>query len=188
MVWKVLPISSAGLSRSALKNCDFDCALDRESPKPGEISLNNFLKKNALRRDAEGFAKTYVILSNEGDLRVIGYCSLSSYLVEPSNIPNSSINLPPHPIPCILLGRWAVDSSMQGRGVGRVLLRHAFEVAIEFSEKVAAYAIVAEPIDEKVRLKYLDYGFLPLEDTLNVYIEIAFLRQAREASQKTTQA
>jgi GNAT superfamily N-acetyltransferase len=71
--------------------------------------------------------------------------------------------LPHYPsVPAVLLGRLAVDQTMQGHGLGRYLLADAPLRAVRGG--IMAYGFVVDPIDEASRHFYEREGFLPLHD------------------------
>ena len=64
----------------------------------------------------------------------------------------------------MLLGRLAVDKSFQGLGIGKSLLRHAFESAVEVSNKTGIYAIYTQAKDEDAKKYYQKRGFIEFQD------------------------
>jgi GNAT superfamily N-acetyltransferase len=58
-----------------------------------------------------------------------------------------------------LLGRIAVDSRHQGKGLGAAMLKHFMTKAVEVSEKVGVRLILVHAKDEQVKDFYLHHGF-----------------------------
>lgn len=71
--------------------------------------------------------------------------------------------MPKYPlIPCVLLGRLAVDERFTGQGLGRVLLVDAIQ-RVSRSD-IAAFAVMVEAKDESAKLFYEKMGFQALID------------------------
>jgi GNAT superfamily N-acetyltransferase len=89
--------------------------------------------------------------------------------------------MPRHPIPAILLARLAVDSSVQGHGVGAWLLRDAMLRALSAAEEVGIRVLLVHAIDERAASFYARYGFEPSpSDPLNFQMLIKDIRRAVE--------
>lgn len=138
---------------------DFDC---------GKAELNAYLLQRAAYNQIEGYARTYVIADAMNC--VAGYYSVCSSMIGRENVPRQiGGHGAPGNIPILLLARLAVNRSAQGRGLGELLLRHAFETALLSAERVGSRAILVHAKDDDAQRFYLHYGFLPargLERTL----------------------
>lgn len=81
--------------------------------------------------------------------------------------------LPRYPVPCFLMGRFAVASSHQSVGIGKVLMGRAVARCLEAKKQVAAYALLVDAKDESAKAFYLHYGFMPCrEDGLRLYLPL----------------
>ena len=67
----------------------------------------------------------------------------------------------PDPVPVILLGRLAIDSTAQGQGLGHQLLAHAMRTTAGVAAIVGARALVVEAINDAAVSFYLHEGFRP---------------------------
>jgi len=72
----------------------------------GEPSLNAWLKKRALKKQATGASRCFVVCSGTD---VIGYYSLSAGAICHEAAPKAMRRNMPDPLPILLLGRLAVD-------------------------------------------------------------------------------
>ena len=89
----------------------------------GQPALDHWLKTRALANQEKGFTVVMVV-HDEG--RVVGYYGLAPTAVVAAAMPRSiRTGQPPNPVPCLLLGQLATDSSHTGRGIGTGLLKHA---------------------------------------------------------------
>lgn len=125
----------------------FDC---------GKAPLNDFLVKYALQNQASGGARTYVTARAS---RVIGYYSLAPASVAPEDAPGRVINgQERYPVPVILMARFAVDQSEQGKGLGKALLRDALRRASEGAEAIGGRAFLVHAKDEEARVYTQKFG------------------------------
>lgn len=67
----------------------------------------------------------------------------------------------PEPIPVLVLGRLAVDLSMQGQKIGGGMLRDALNRAMRVSEHAGVRALVVHCLHERAKGFYEHYGFQP---------------------------
>ncbi|NEQ37307.1 MAG: GNAT family N-acetyltransferase [Okeania sp. SIO3I5] len=65
-------------------------------------------------------------------------------------------------VPAMRIGKLAVDKTMQGRGLGKVLLMECFKKAVLLSSEVGIFAIAVDAFDEEAKAFYLKYGLIPL--------------------------
>ena len=93
----------------------FDC---------GNEALNVWLKRYAWTNVQNDSARVYVLHRRDGI--VLGYHALTAGSVQREEAPQRvSKGLAAHPIGVAVLGRLAVDSSQQGKGLGVTLLQDA---------------------------------------------------------------
>jgi predicted GNAT family N-acyltransferase len=172
-VWQIQPIHSKH------DVSGFDC---------GKLPLTGWLKKHALANDQNDISKTHVALLPDSNA-VWGYYALSSVGVIPAEIPDSKKERIPQgegfQVPCILLGRLAIDTRQQKKGLGATLLAHALQRALESSRSVAAYAVVVDAIDEEAKAFYLKYGFIEMtDDKLHLMMHMRKVRETFAEAQK----
>jgi GNAT superfamily N-acetyltransferase len=106
----------------------------------GTESLNRWLERRARQAQSAGSARTYVV-HDEKQGRVVGYHALAAASVTTDQAsPRAAKAMPRHPIPAILLARLAVDSSVQGHGLGAWLLRDAMLRALNAADDVGIAA------------------------------------------------
>ena len=122
-------------------------------------TLDVWLKERALA--SEGLsARTYVICRSEWPLRVVGYYAVSTAMEERQALLNAKLRRGmPHQVPLLLIGRLALDRSVQGRGLGADLLSDAVRRCCAAAEIVGARAIIAHAIDDEALNFYAHHGF-----------------------------
>jgi GNAT superfamily N-acetyltransferase len=150
----------------------FDC---------GTESLNRWLERHARQAQGAGSARTYVVHDDEQG-RVVGYHALAAASVATDQATSRAAKgIPRHPIPAILLARLAVDSSVQGHGLGAWLLRDAILRALSASDEIGIRVLLLHAIDESAASFYARHGFEPSPtDPLNLQMLVKDIRVAVE--------
>lgn len=124
----------------------------------GEPALDEWLKRRALPNEESGASRTYVVCLEN---RVVGFYALAVGAVAHSGAPERIRRNMPDPVPVMVLGRLAVDESMQGRDIGRGLLRDAILRTIQAAEIAGIRAILVHAISERAKQFYVRAGFTP---------------------------
>lgn len=144
---------------------DFDC---------GEPSLNDFLKRFARQNNERGLSRTYVAALPDKP-KIYGYYSLSSGVIQFDTLPEK---LPRYPIPVVYLGRLAVNRSVKGQGLGKILLLDALKRTMHISEQLGIYAVEVYALHDAARSFYLKYGFASLlDDQRHLYLTTKAIRK-----------
>lgn len=132
---------------------NFDC---------GYPQLNQFLQKYASQNYQKNYCLTFVATPPKSNI-IVGYCSVSASSIEFVNLPESiKKGLPKYPAPVMLIGQLAVDKTVQGQGLGKVLLIHALKRAVKISSELGIFAVRVDAIGEDSKNFYLKYSFVPL--------------------------
>lgn len=135
---------------------------DRKAFDCGEPSLNDWLGRMALQQQRKNYARTRVAIDTTIPRRILGYSALLVHEIDTRNFP-SDRSLPQR-LPCVLLGRLAVDRSAQGMKIGHVLLMDAIERTRTTIVAAAGVGLVAEALNERAAEFYRRYGFEPFRD------------------------
>ena len=86
--------------------------------------------------------------------------------------------MPHYPIPAVLLGRLAVDRSVQGKGLGEFLLVDALKRVAAASQTIGVHAVLVDALHEAAAAFYAAYGFVPLVDRpLTLFLPLATVRR-----------
>ncbi|MCR2052132.1 GNAT family N-acetyltransferase [Actinomyces bowdenii] len=134
----------------------------------GQDSLDLWIAQHAWACQQRRTAATQVLVSAQPTSerpeagRVLGYYSLASTSIHTEGLPRRLSRGQPALLPAFLLARLALDRSLQGQGLGSVLLSHAVRAADHASRIVAARLLVVDAIDEHAASFYRHYGFTPL--------------------------
>lgn len=149
----------------------FDC---------GKTPLNDFLIKYALQNQGSGGARTYVLTRGN---RVIGYYSLAPASIAPEDAPARVMKgQGRYPVPVILMARFALDMTEQGKGYGKILFRDALRRALAGSEAIGGRAFLVHAKDEDARAFYARFG-MEASPTNPLHLLLLFkdIRQSLEA-------
>jgi GNAT superfamily N-acetyltransferase len=143
----------------------FDKRHDREGFSCGIEPLDKYLKEQAGQDARRRVAAPFVLKGTA----VVGYYTLSALSIDVGTWPEDVAHrLPRYPVvPATLLGRFAVDTRLQGRGMGEYLLLDALRRALEASREVASIAVVVDAKDAAALAFYRHFGFIPLGDQPN---------------------
>jgi GNAT superfamily N-acetyltransferase len=125
----------------------FDC---------GVHALDEWLKRRALVNQMSGASRTYVISREQV---VVGYYALAAGGVAHAEAPGRMRRNMPDPIPMMVLGRLAIDRSIQAQGLGHGLLKDAVLRVVQAAHIVGVRGVLVDAIDETARAFYEKYGF-----------------------------
>ena len=145
---------TAPTSIGAVDNSDnFDCGIP---------SLDQWLRQQALKNEASGASRTFVVC-NENE--IVGDYALATGSVIRQQAPGKIKRKMPEPIPVMVLGRLAVDRKWQGAGLGRGLLRDALLRTFNVSKQVGVRALLVHALSDEAKKFYLCHGFMqsPIE-------------------------
>jgi GNAT superfamily N-acetyltransferase len=131
---------------------------DLSSFHSGTPVLDDWLRRRALPNQASGAARTYVIRAGR---RVIGYYALAAGAIAQVETTGPTRRNMPDPVPVMVLGRLAIDSRYQGRGLGRALLRDAVLRTMQVADIAGMRALLVHAISEDARRFYERCGFQP---------------------------
>ena len=123
----------------------------------GEPSLDEWLKKRAIKNQASGASRCFVLCN---DKKVIGYYSLSAGAISHETAPKSMRRNMPDPLPVLLLGRLAIDKNYHNKGLGSALLRDAMIRAVSVSGDAGVFAILVHVLSEQAKRFYISRGFI----------------------------
>jgi GNAT superfamily N-acetyltransferase len=122
----------------------------------GETTLDVWLKNRALKNEFTGASRTYVLTD---DARIIGYYALAVGSVSQSFVHGSIKRNMPDPVPVMLLGRLAVDMCVQGKGIGKALVRDAILRTLQAAEIAGIRALLVNAVNRRAADFYQACGF-----------------------------
>jgi len=137
---------------------------DRQGFDCGRPKLNDWLRKVARQHQDKGLSKTFVAIRGEAPERICGYYALTLAELETQYLPEAWRKKLPRRIPGVRLGRLAVDSRYQGKGLGELLLVDALTRAQRIYTEAGGIGLFVDAIDEQAAGYYRRFGFAPSPD------------------------
>jgi ribosomal protein S18 acetylase RimI-like enzyme len=154
---------------------------DREGFDCGSEALNAYLQKQARKEMERRSAATYVLVDKANPKEIVGYYSLSSASVLLDSIPaEMAKQLGRHPsVPTTLMGRLAISTKYQGKGVGSDLLWDALKRSEQTSRDIGSVAVIVDAKDERAAGFYEKVGFRRFTDPpLRLYLMMSTIAEA----------
>jgi len=135
---------------------------DRSGFSCGEPALDRFFQHYAGPNQFKlKLAVTYVAVV---DARILGFATVAVGSLEHRELPSPRLRkrMPAYPLPILRLARLGEDRSAQGSGVGRLLLRHVFELAVGQRDTLGCVGVVTDAKPDAVTY-HEKLGFVSLE-------------------------
>jgi GNAT superfamily N-acetyltransferase len=146
---------------------------DRAGFASGSDALDRYFREQVTQDIRRRLARCFVAV--EKDAEIAGYYTICATSVAPETLPPSRMKKLPRysSIPAVLLGRLAISSKHQGKGLGAALVVDACERAAR--SELAAYAMLVDAIDESAARFYEHLGFERLSDPHRLFRPLAGL-------------
>ncbi|MFZ9936808.1 MAG: GNAT family N-acetyltransferase [Luteolibacter sp.] len=139
---------------------------DRKGFRCGKDSLERYLRETARGHLTKGVSITRVLVERNArkPKPVLGYFTLTSTVASAANWPGAAKGLPSMPVPMVLLGRIAVAEDWQARGIARLLLAAARQIAAASMRGAGGIGMAVDPADEGLVAFYAKHGFRRVDD------------------------
>jgi GNAT superfamily N-acetyltransferase len=144
----------------------------------GASELDTWFREQAAGAEARRVARTFVWVESQRPDQVRGYYTLTGHRLVRSALPASVGHGSPAEIPAVLLARLALDVSLQGTGMGGVLLADALMRIVTATRTVAARFVVVDDRDEVVAAFYEHYGFRRIPDSMRLVQKVSDIASA----------
>lgn len=152
----------------------FDC---------GSAALNAYLRHHALNNQKAMLSRTYAA---SAESVVVGYYTLAIATAAHSEPPPKLVRgMPPYPIPAILMGRFGVDLTWQGKGLGLSLFTDALRRTWSLMQggPVTARLFIVDAKDEAAKAFYTHFDMVPSPvDPMRLFLSYKALRSLFEGS------
>ncbi|MBV8549537.1 MAG: GNAT family N-acetyltransferase [Alphaproteobacteria bacterium] len=123
----------------------------------GEASLDEWLKRRALKNQQAGASRCCVVCTGKN---IVGYYTLSAAGIAREAAPKHLQRNMPDPLPVMLLGRLAIDQKYHNMGIGKALLRDAMMRSVTVATEAGVFAILVHALSEQAKRFYLSRGFV----------------------------
>lgn len=141
----------------------FDSNIDAETFYCGQPRLDEYIRRYASQDVRRNVARVFLATPETDSGRLAGFFTLSAGSISCTDLPESlAKKLPRYPVPVALVGRLAVDTHFQGKGLGSILLSDACQKVARASATLAVAGIVADAKNDAAATFYRHYGFLNL--------------------------
>lgn len=138
----------------------------------GKEMLDNYIQNQASQDIKRKLSACFVLNDVESNL-LKGYYTLSNSSIPQSMIPTAFQKKLPksyHSIPTTLLGRLAIDTRFQAKGIGKLLLIDALKRSYEIAKSIGSFAVIVDPLDEDAVQFYDKYGFITLPESGKMFL------------------
>jgi len=140
-----------------------DGAVDAATFHCGQAALDEYIRRYASQDVRRNLARVFVASPAGDRRRLAGYFTLSAGSVRCSDLPAAlARKLPRYPVPVALIGRLAVDSDFQRKGLGAILFADACRKVVQASAVLAVAGIVVDAKDVSAARFYAHFGFVPM--------------------------
>lgn len=145
----------------------------------GNAIIDRFCTEQA-QKDHDRYKVRVRVACDEGCIRVQGFYSLCvSTLAEKTIFGLNKFGK--RPIPAVYLAMIGVTEERAGKGLGKVLMRDAFQRTLVVADNAGAYCLWLDAVDEEKAEFYAKLGFERIEpNQLRMYIPIETIRDAVE--------
>ena len=122
----------------------------------GDADLDDWLRRHAHTARGQG-TRTYVVVDDAGV--VVGYFAIAPHLLARDDASVRLARGAPDRIPAILLAKLALDSSLQGRGLGSELLVVALGVIVAAAKRAGGRIVLVDATSDDAREFYERHDF-----------------------------
>lgn len=130
---------------------------DSSNFNSGEPDIDSWLRDSALRASSRDYSRTYIW--HCGDNHVVAFFSLSAYAITLDELSKKQARGEQKVIPALLLGKFALDESIQGQGFSQILIVDAMTEAVKASRIAAARYLVVDALTPDLVGLYEKFGF-----------------------------
>jgi ribosomal protein S18 acetylase RimI-like enzyme len=160
---------------------------DRAAFSCGNDQLDNFLKLTAKKHQKDDVSRVFVAV-RPGSKLVLGYYSVNSHSITMDQIPESLAKRAPRGrrLPAAYISMFGVDKSVQGKGIGKLLLADCLKRIVRVSDEIGTCAAILDVLDdsnaeaiEKRSRFYQSFGFVSFpSQPLRMFVAVTTLRNA----------
>jgi len=142
----------------------------------GEDETDMWLRRNALRAQQQGSARTHVLVRSN-QTQVLGYYAIAPHNTYRENLSSAAaggLNV----IPGYLIAQLAVDRSIQSCGMGAELLHDALRTIVAASDMAGGRLVIVDALNGQALRFYEHFGFTRIGETSRLYAKISRIRNS----------
>lgn len=140
---------------------EFTASFNRKAFSCGNQELDEYLRTFASQDIKRRIARVFVAYIS-GSSDIIGYYTISAASYNKESLPKEMAKkLPYYPVPAVIIGRFAIERTWQGKGLGEYMLMDAMDRILRASQVLAINIVTVDAKDERAKSFYMRYGFIP---------------------------
>jgi len=140
-----------------------DASVSTANFQCGREHMDDYIRRYASQDERRNVARVFVATPENNPQQLAGFFTLSAGSVSCSSLPASlARKLPRYPVPVALIGRLAVHTKFQGKGLGSIMLADACQKVSQASTVLAVAGIIVDAKDDAATSFYVHFGFIPL--------------------------
>jgi len=141
----------------------FGNTVDTAAFSCGQPALDEYILRYASQDVRRNVARVFMATPEHDPKQLAGFFTLSAGSVSCADLPASlAKTLPRYPVPVALIGRLAVATDCQGKGLGSILLADVCQKITKASATLAVVGIVVDAKNLTAASFYRHFGFTPL--------------------------
>lgn len=152
------------------------------SPSDTDRDLDNFIRHDARRHDADRIAVTYVLTRKDHPEEPLGFATLQNdaIVIDRENPLPEVMEYPYPAFPAVKIGRLGISLDMQGFGLGSILLQLLKRLMCEANRTGCRFITVDARRDKKNKVDTTTFyekngfAFLPCRERTSRYIPMYF--------------
>lgn len=117
--------------------------IDRSKFDCEDSEINQYVREEALNFEESDYARNFLMIEQETS-KLAGLYTLSNSIIPFAELPAEyAQDIPPFPVPSILIGQFAIDKSFQGQKLSYLLLARAYEnIIFHYKQDLIAFRAV----------------------------------------------
>lgn len=123
----------------------------------GEPEIDLWLRNHASTASLRGYGRTYVW--HLGNDVVVAFYTLTAHSFSRDELPKKLARGEQLIVPALLLGKFALDVSLHGQGLSRILIADAVTEAEKASQIAAARYLIVDALTTEMMELYEKFGF-----------------------------
>lgn len=135
----------------------------------GNTMMNSYFHRYAKKNHKNHMSPCIVMCPEGNKEEIYGYITLSNATIEKGDPPFPPLSkFPNYPLPVTLIGRLAISTNHQKKGLGTHLMMHAFFTAARSVRElnIGSIGMITDAIDKNAEKFYerFDFKTIPLQD------------------------
>lgn len=145
----------------------------------GEESLDGYLRNEAQKAQASGWARTHVWVADDDPKSVVGYYTLVPTVIMKGRLPAKMSEKGTKNTPGVLIAKLALHTDLRGKHLGADLLVDALTTVVAAADLIGGRVIYVEALeDNKVFEFYKQAAFIGIDGSYDLWMQMDTARAA----------